>query len=64
MVSMFLLRLLPIEWAHTLAIWSIRTGFYRVGLWVDWLAVRVVVGLLLAYAKPGMWLKAKWRGGR
>jgi hypothetical protein len=44
-----LLRRLPPEMAHDLAIWALRTGLYRVGLVVDGL-------VMAAWAFPAAWL--------
>ena len=46
---MWLLRLLPAEIAHNLALFALRTGLWRVGLIIDGL-------LTLIWAAPLAWL--------
>lgn len=46
---MRLLRLLPPETAHAIALWALRTGFFRVGVVID--AICTIV-----WAAPAAWL--------
>lgn len=46
---MRLLRLLPPENAHTIALWMLRTGLWRAGVMIDALCT-------LAWSAPALWL--------
>jgi hypothetical protein len=53
---LWLLRLLQPETTHNLVIWSLRTGFWRVGLTIEAL-------ITLTWAIPARWLfrlLSKW----